>query len=133
MTTDFIGRGLAFPLSTRSNGTLETVGGAANLEKAMRIILSTYLGERPMRPAFGSLLRDYLFEAVTPENAAAIAREVRRAITSCEVRVRVDQVDVQPSLDHGGRFDIEIGYTVLATNDRQNLVVPFYAIPGEED
>jgi hypothetical protein len=132
-STDFTGRGLAFPLQVRSTGALATVGGTDNLEKAMRIILLTYLGERPMRPHFGSRLRDFLFSGVTAENAAAIGQEVRRALTSCEPRVRVDAVVVRRGDDARGRFDIDIGYTVLGTNARQNLVVPFYSIPGEED
>ena len=132
MSTDFIGLGWSYPARTRSNGGIETVGGVANLEKAMRIILMTDLGERPMRPAFGSRLRDFLFEAVTPENAAAIAAETRRALDDCESRVRVDEVVVTPSDDGTGRFDIDIRYTVLATNDEHNLVVPFYSIPEEE-
>jgi phage baseplate assembly protein W len=131
LTTDFIGRGWAFPLHTRSNGAFETLTGRANLEKAMRIVLMTYLGERPMRPAFGSRLREFVFEPVTPENAIAIAEEVARALHSCEPRVRVDNVVVTPVHDAGGRFDIDITYSELATNDEHNLVVPFYSIPGE--
>lgn len=133
MTTDFIGRGLDFPLHVRSTGAVATVGGTDNLEKAMRLILLTHLGERPMRPGFGSRLRDFLFAGVTPENATAIGQEVQRAIGSCEPRVRVDAVDVRSDDAGHGRFDIDIAYTVLGTNARQNLVVPFYSIPGEED
>jgi uncharacterized protein len=132
MTTDFAGRGWAFPLGVRHNGAIATVEGVANLEKAMRIVLSTYLGERPMRPAFGSTLRDYLFEGVSDQSIGAIAHEVSRAITDCESRVRVDEVVVTPGEDAIGRFDIDIRYTVLSTNSPHNLVVPFYTIPGEE-
>jgi phage baseplate assembly protein W len=133
MSTDFVGRGVDFPLRVRSTGAVATVGGTDNLEKAMRIILLTYLGERPMRPRFGSRLRDFLFEGVTPQCAVAISQEVERAITSCEPRVRVDDVDVRSDYHGNGWFDIDITYTVLATNARENLVLPFYTIPGEED
>src|SRR5262245_16124853 len=133
MTTDFIGRGWAFPLGVRDNGAIATVGGIANLEKAMRIVLQTYLGERPMRPQFGSRLRDYLFEGITPESRTAVDREVRRALDSCEPRVRVEDVIVTAVAARRGRLDIDIRYTVLSTNDQHNLVVPFYTIPGEEE
>lgn len=133
MTTDFIGRGWSFPVRTEPHGAIAVVEGTANLEKAMRIVLLTYLGERPMRPRFGSRLRDFMFEGVTPENAEAIAQEVRRALHSCETRARVDDVEVVPVGSPVGAFDISIHYTVLATNDQRNLVVPFYSIPGEED
>jgi phage baseplate assembly protein W len=131
MSVDFIGSGWAFPLGVRHNGSVATVSGVANLERAMRIILMTYLGERPMRPRFGSLLRDYLFEATSPATLAAVEREVRRALSSCEPRVAIDDVVASVDDDEPGRIDITISYTVLATNDPANLVVPFYSIPGE--
>jgi phage baseplate assembly protein W len=132
MSVDFIGRGWAFPMEVGHDGAMATVGGVQNLEKAMRIILSTYVGERPMRPRFGSRLRDFIFDGVSQDNAAAIASEVRRALFDCEPRARIDAVDVRPAEGAIGRFDIDIGYTVLSTNDSHNLVVPFYSIPGEE-
>jgi phage baseplate assembly protein W len=132
MSVDFIGTGWAVPLGVRHNGAIAMADGVANLEKAMRIVLSTYLGERPMRPHFGSRLRDYLFEATSAATLAAIEHEVARALHSCEPRVEVDDVTATVDPDAPGRIDIEIAYTVLATNDPGNLVVPFYSIPGEE-
>jgi phage baseplate assembly protein W len=129
----FAGRGWAYPVGVAANGGIATVGGVANIEKAMRIVLATYLGERPMRPNFGSLLRDFVFAGVTEDNAKAIAAEVRRALFECEPRARVDHVAVDIAHGVDGRFDIEILFTVLETNSAHNLVVPFYAIPGEED
>lgn len=128
----FAGRGWAYPVGVAANGGIATVGGVANIQKAMRIILTTYLGERPMRPNFGSLLRDFVFAGVTEETAKAIAAEVRRALFECEPRARVDHVAVDIADGADGRFDIEIFFTVLETNSAHNLVVPFYAIPGEE-
>ena len=133
MSVDFIGSGWAYPLGVRHDGGIATVGGTANVEKAMRIILSTYLGERPMRPLFGSRLRDFLFEGISPATIAAVEREVARAIDSCEPRVRVDGVTATPDRERPGRLDLTISYTVLETNHPGNLVVPFYTIPGEED
>lgn len=133
MTTDLIGRGWSFPVRAGVDGGIATVDGLENIEKAMRIILMTELGERPMRPVFGSALRQFLFEPMTPENAAAIADEVSRAIGSCEPRVAVEHVEVTPAEDAIARYDIDIEYTLLRSTDRFNLIVPFYSIPGEED
>ena len=132
MTTDFIGRGWAFPITVRDNGAIATVDGIDNLEKAMRIVLQTHLGERPMRPQFGSGLGEFMFDGISTECLSAIEREVRRALTSCEPRVRIDAVRATTAFAHVGRVDIDIAYTVLATNDPHNLVVPFYTIPGGE-
>lgn len=133
MSTDFIGRGWSFPVQVAARGGIATLDGIANIEKAMRIVLMTHLGERPMRPDFGSTLRDFLFEAMTPETAAAIAGEVRRALDSCEPRVKVDAVRVEVADASIARYDIDISYALLNSTDLFNLVVPFYSIPGEED
>lgn len=132
MSVDFIGSGWAFPLGVRHNGAIATVDGVANLEKAMRIVLSTYLGERPMRPNFGCRLRDHLFDGSSAETLAAIEGEVARALHSCEPRVEINGVTATAHPDSPGRIDIDIAYNVLSTNDPGNLVVPFYTIPGEE-
>lgn len=132
MTVDFIGQGWAFPMGVEPNGSMATTNGVARLEQAMRIILVTYLGERPMRPLFGSRLRDFLFGGVSPESTVEIAAEVRRAIESCESRVLIDDVIVVPLEGAYGGYEIDIRYRVKTTNEARNLLVPFYTIPGEE-
>jgi phage baseplate assembly protein W len=133
LSVDFIGIGWAYPLGVRNNGAIATVDGVANLERAMRIVLTTYLGERPMRPHFGSRLRDYLFDGMSAATLVAIEEEVARALSSCEPRAQIDDVTATAAPDAPGRLDIDISYTVLATNDPANLVVPFYMIPGQDD
>jgi phage baseplate assembly protein W len=49
-----------------------------------------------------------------------------------EPRVEIDSVLVEPS-DIDGAVTIQISYIVRSTNDRRNLVYPFYTIPPEED
>lgn len=131
MQADFTGAGWSYPLGVARSGTVALSTGTERLEQAMRIILATYPGERPMRPLFGCRLRDFQFECVTPENATAIATEVTRAMDACETRVEVTGVDVVPVVADLGMYSIEIHYVVLDTNHERNLVVPFYSIPGE--
>lgn len=132
MVTDFVGSGWAFPLDISANGTFALAGGTHKLEQAMRLILSTYPGERPMRPEFGSRLRDFVFRPATIENNAELSGVVRAALLRWEPRVDIDEVIVYPSDDDRGLLYIDIQYTVKATNDRRNLVFPFYTIPEHE-
>ncbi|MEV6718012.1 GPW/gp25 family protein [Lentzea sp. NPDC051208] len=132
MRADFIGSGWAFPLGVNANGSIALVDGATELEQAMRLILSTYPGERPMRPQFGSRLRDFVFEGTTSENAGQISFEVRSSLAQWEPRVDVQDVDVTPDPDQPGLLYIDITYSPKNENDWRNLVFPFYTIPDDE-
>jgi len=133
--TDFIGIGWAFPLAFEPSGSITTARGEEKIEQAMRLILSTYPGERPMRPQWGSTLRDNVFGGTGQENTAAIAREVQRALEYWEPRAIVNEVLVYPDNGSDGLLYIDIGYTVRGTNSPRNLVFPFYTIPenGEDE
>jgi len=132
MTThDFVGAGWAFPLGVDARGGIALARRDAELEQAMRLILATYPGERPMRPEFGSKIRDYVFRSATIDTAAELSHEVRRALLRWEPRVVVEQVNVSVDEDDRSRLYIDISYTVKGTNDRRNLVFPFYTIPDD--
>jgi uncharacterized protein len=130
---DFIGSGWAFPVGVDATGQIALVRGSREIEQAMQLILSTYPGERPMRPKFGSKLRDFIFDGATRENAAAIAAEVRASLLQWEPRASVVDVIVTPEAADPGVLMIDILYTIKATNDARNLVFPFYTIPAHAD
>jgi phage baseplate assembly protein W len=128
---DFAGRGWAFPMGADPTGGIALVSGEENLIKAMRLILSTYPGERPMRPEFGSRLRDYIFRGIDGPTVADLANEVQSALLRWEPRVDVERVEVVPDPEDDTLVYIDIYYVARATNDRRNLVFPFYTIPEE--
>ncbi|OLR92392.1 GPW/gp25 family protein [Actinokineospora bangkokensis] len=131
MEHDFVGRGWAFPLGVTANGTIAAVSGARKLEQAMTLVLSTYPGERPFRPRFGSRLRDFVYESASAVVFARIEQEVRDALTLWEPRTEVRSVTVYPSPDQDHLLHIDIAYVVKGENDPRNLVHPFYTIPDE--
>jgi phage baseplate assembly protein W len=131
MTQDFIGAGWAFPLGVGPQGSIALVRREVELEQAMRLILSTYPGERPMRPEFGSRIRDFVFRPVNIETIAELSQEVRNALLRWEPRVNIEGVYVIPDPSDEGALYIDIQYVVKDTNDRRNLVFPFYTIPDD--
>jgi uncharacterized protein len=131
MTQDFIGAGWAFPLGVAPQGGIALVRRELELEQAMRLILSTYPGERPMRPEFGSRIRDYVFRSVNIATIAELSRVVREALERWEPRVDVEAVLVTPVAGEEGMLYIDIQYRPKDTNDRRNLVFPFYTIPED--
>lgn len=127
----FVGSGLPFPLRVDDSGSIATTSGVADIDKAMVVILSTAVGERPMRPAFGCRIWDLLFEPLTPNTLGLMEDAVREALARWEPRADVRRVTVTPEPGHVGSTTISIDYVVRATNDERNLVHPFYMIPGE--
>lgn len=131
MSQDFVGAGWGFPLGVGPRGGIELVRREVELEQAMRLILATYPGERPMRPAFGSRLRDFVFRPADAATAAELAEEVRNALLRWEARVDIELVDVRPDGADRSVLYIDISYRIKHTNDRRNLVFPFYTIPED--
>jgi hypothetical protein len=128
----YVGRGLPFPMRVDDQGSIALESGPADIEKAMRVILATAIGERPMRPAFGCRIWDLLFEPINANTLGLMEHAVREAMSRWEPRAEVTDVTVSPA-DRQGAVDIHIEYTIRSTNDRRNLVHPFYLIPGEDD
>ncbi|MFJ6054577.1 GPW/gp25 family protein [Streptomyces sp. NPDC092307] len=132
MSDFFTGRGWAFPLGVSPSGGVAMAGGHCDVEQAIRLILITEPGERPMRPEFGCAVRDRIFGSFDASTSGAIAHEVRRALERWEPRITVDEVTVVQAAGHQEVLDIHIGYHLSATNSRRNLVHPFYVIPAHE-
>lgn len=128
---DFVGRGWAFPIRTDANGGIALVGREREVAEAIRLIVATSPGERPMRPEFGCRIHDFVFAPADASTAAAISDEVTRAVTMWEHRVDVERVDVLQAPEDQTVFYIDIHYRLKATNSPYNLVFPFYVIPGE--
>jgi len=131
MHDDYIGAGWAFPLRTNTRGGIALVRREQELEEAIRLILATYPGERPMRPEFGSRVRDWVFRGSDTASVAALSLEVRTSILRWEPRVGVADVRISRDGNDVSKLMIDIEYQVLDTNDRRNLVFPFYMIPED--
>jgi phage baseplate assembly protein W len=131
MSNDFVGAGWAFPLGVDSRGGIALARREQELEQAMRLILATYPGERPMRPDFGSKLRDYVFRSASIDTAAELEHEVEAALQRWEPRVDINGVDVTVDSWERNKLYIDVTYTIKGENDKRNLVFPFYSIPED--
>jgi phage baseplate assembly protein W len=129
----FIGRGFSWPLAVDHTGAIRLTEGADDIERSMRIVLLTAPGERVMRPQFGCRIWDLLFEPITPGLLGLIAQAVEEALAQWEPRVEVENVDPEPDPNDASLVQIVVTYVVKTTNDRRNLVYPFYVIPHEPD
>ena len=130
---DFLGRGFAFPAGVDPSGGIAMSSGADAIDDSLRIVVSTAKGERVMRPAFGCAIWDLLFAPVNANTLGLMAEAVRDAVGQWEPRVTLEEVTVTPNRADPSRIDIEIEYVIRSTNDKRNLVYPFYVIPQEAE
>lgn len=131
MGNEFVGAGWAFPLQLDQTGAFALVTDEREIEQAIRLIIGTSPGERPMRPDFGCAIHDFVFAEANATTAGQIAAEVQSALLRWEPRIEVD--DVLVTVDDADRslLYIDIQYHVRNTNNPRNLVFPFYTIPPE--
>jgi phage baseplate assembly protein W len=130
-STDFLGRGWAYPLRLDGSGAFALAEGEDDVDQAIRLILGTAPGERPMRPEYGCAIHDLIFDSIDASLAGRAAIEVRSSLTRWEPRIEVTDVRAAPHPVDSHVLLISIEYRVRVTNDRRNLVFPFYSIPEE--
>jgi phage baseplate assembly protein W len=132
--TPMLGAGWYFPVAQEGSldgapegsAKLAMAADELSVRQSIEIILSTSKGERVMRPDFGCDLNKLLF---APNNVATRARaefEVTEALRTWEPRIEVLNVSVWVGGDNGEQLVIDIGYRVRSTDNRFNLVYPFY-------
>ena len=127
--SDFIGSGWAFPPTVSARGGIALLTGTDEIDAALRMILSTAPGERVLRPDFGCAAWDHVFDPGNGTTIGLVEQAVDDAVRRWEPRVEVLGVRAT-AVDDG--LVVDLAYRVKATNDRRNLVHPFYAITGEE-
>lgn len=128
----FMGRGFQFPFGVDPATSRIAMSGAEdNIRESIRLILRTNIGERVMLPEFGTSAGDFLFSDSSAERVSSLESSVREALEQWEPRIS----DVEVSaVDNGGSrnmVELNIRYTVRMTNNRFNMVYPFYMMEGE--
>jgi uncharacterized protein len=131
MASEFVGAGWAFPLKLDRTGAFELVTDEREIEQAIRLIIGTAYGERPMRPDFGCRIHDFVFAEANATTAGRIATEVRASLTRWEPRITIDDIVVSGDELEPSVLYVDIRYHVRDRNDPRNLVFPFYTIPLE--
>ena len=129
MSEEFVGSGWAFPLRTDATGRIALVSREREIEEAIRLILATAYGERPMRPEFGCGIHEFVFAPADATTAGRIAYEVEMSLQRWEPRVDLVSVTCDVVPEEPATLFIDIQYKIRGTNDPRNLVFPFYVIP----
>lgn len=118
-------------MSVDQSASIAMSSGVEVIEGSINMVLMTAPGERLMRPEFGCRIWELLFEPINANTLGLMDQAVRDALGRWEPRITVDDVRIKPDQHAESLVNIEIDYTIRTTNDRRNLVYPFYVIPGE--
>src|SRR5712691_9856901 len=128
MSNEFVGSGWAFPIRTDNTGRIALVTQEREIDESSRMVLATAPGERPMRPAFGCGIHEFVFAPADSATAGRIAHEVRRALEHWEPRITLADVVISFDPVETNALYIDVQYSIRGSNDPRNLVFPFYMI-----
>jgi phage baseplate assembly protein W len=139
MANEFTGRGWRFPILPDETGSLGWCDGQPNIEQSLKVLLLTALGERVMRPRFGTEAARLVFAPGSEQYLRLLEQSVEDAVRVFEPRVDLLEVRAEPGVAEPGtspdtgsagreeaRVTVAIAYRVRRSNTAFNLVFPFY-------
>jgi len=129
----FLGTGWSFPPEFNKYGSVKKVSAEEDIHESLYILLSTNPGERIMQPTYGCGLKSQVFEEINETAVTVIVDLIKRAILFFEPRILVESIRVDSDNNEdilNGLVKINIMYIVRATNNRHNIVYPFYFTEG---
>ena len=127
----FLGVGWQFPVERdESRQHFALAKYEESIKQSIRIILSTVKGERVMRPEFGCGIHDLVFAPNDAATRGLAEYHVSEALLLWEPRIEVIEIKARPSGAQGEELHVSIEYRVRTTDNRFNLVYPFYLERG---
>lgn len=129
----FLGSGWSFPPEFAPGaGGVVMLSGEEDIAASLRILFSTGLGERFLRPRYGLDMHEMLFEPLSTTMKTYLEDRIKTTILIYEPRIDLLTLTLDTSAQAEGRVTLIVDYAVKATNSRYNLVYPFYASGGSE-
>jgi len=129
----FLGTGWGFPPSFNKSASTMSVAMVSyeeDINESLRILMGTSPGERVMYPTYGCGLKKMVFEKIDESVMTALKDTIARAVLFFEPRITLDSIDVDLAESFNGCVRFRLNYTVRATNNRSNVVYPFYFNEG---
>jgi phage baseplate assembly protein W len=129
--TSFLGTGWSFPPTfLKAKKGVKMISDEEDIESSLEILLTTSVRERILEPKYGCNLRNMLFEPLNTTTITEICGLIEQAILHYESRIEANTITIEEDNAIEGRLNITIDYTILSTNNRYNLVYPFYRYEG---
>jgi phage baseplate assembly protein W len=95
------------------------------INRSLRNLVLTLMGERPFNSLLGTQLSSSLFEILDTRVTSSIESEIRNVITNFEPRVEINTINVTPDFDQDS-YDVLIDYNIVGATiapQRLNFVL----------
>src|SRR5882672_5904846 len=127
ISTSFLGTGWSFPPEfVPESGQVAMTMDEEDIDRSLKILFGTTVGERFLIPKYGLDMHELLFEPMSTTLRTFLKDRVETAILIYEPRIDLVTLEVDSPDPNEGTLKILLEYEVRATNSRYNLVFPFY-------
>lgn len=118
----YLGSSVKFPVQLQ-RGKVTTVSGTENVRQSIMRLISTPKGSVFFNRAYGCDIEKMLFEVNDDLAVSMIRHFIQEAIKNFEPRVQFQSMTYKTE---GAALMIEVKYRILAINEIDSLVYPFY-------
>ena len=122
----FLGQGWSFPpVFDRDEAGVVMVAAEGDIRESLYILLTTIPGERVMVPDYGCGIHDHVFDGIGETLYSYLRTHIENAILYYEPRIVLESVGFTVRDPREGILHINLVYSIIQTNTRNNLVIPF--------
>lgn len=126
----YLGIGWAFPPVFVKERGIEMVRTEECVRQSLQVLFSTTPGERIFRFDYGCNIRQWVFDEINLSTKTLIIDTIKQAILYYEPRIDINKIEVEVKDALEGILWINLDYTIRQTNNRSNMVFPFYFREG---
>jgi len=127
----FLGIGWSFPPSfNKDSSDIKMVSDETDIKQSLEIYFNTKLGERIMRPDYGCVIHEHIFDKIDDSILSILSFELTQNIGRIEPRIIIEKIQIKQSSIENGELKISIEYKIISSNVRDNIVFPFYINEG---
>lgn len=124
-TSGFLGQGVTYPIAFTPQGRLKLSSGTTCVEEALKTILETAPGERPMLPGFGSRVGEF-----EPIDLARMIAKFKKDVADYEPRVdSIANVDANYG-PGAGEVSVTIQYVLVNEANERILSASVFTGPA---
>lgn len=86
--------GISFPIRFDASGHLARSAGSVKLLDNLKMLITTTLQSRVMRPRYGADIEQHLFKKIDSVDATLIQQDIFQAVSLYEPRIELESVKV---------------------------------------